>query len=180
MSKKSANNKTLVTGYYEDPDVMVNAVKNMMASDIKIMDILTPFPIHGLDELIRLKKSRLPTIGFIFGLIGAAVAFGFQTWVFTVDYPLVIGGKPYFSVPSFIPVTFEMTILFAAFAMVFAFLIRSKLGFGSKNRIYDKKITDDHFVILTETGSEGTMEDIEKARKIFIDTGALDIKTIDG
>ena len=159
---------------------MIDAVKELVAKDIKIDDILTPFPIHGLDELIGLKKSRLPTIGFIFGVIGAVSIFVFMTWIFTVDYPMNIGGKPYFSVPSFIPITFEVTILFAALAMVFAFLIRSKLGPGSPNKIYDKKITDDHFVIVAIGGQDGDNADVEKARSILNSTGAKDILTIDG
>ena len=129
-----------------------------------------------MDELAGLKKSGIPTVGFIFGILGAASAFGFMTWVFTVDYLLVIGGKPYFSVPSFIPITFEVTVLFAAFAMVFGFLIKSKLGPGAKNRIYDEKITDNHFVVLLKGSSDSG---IDAARTTLSATGAMDVKIID-
>jgi len=161
---------------FEHPEDLVDAVKEIREKELPIEDIFTPFPIHGLDELAGLKKSAIPTVGFIAGIIGAVSAFGFMTWVFTVDYPLVIGGKPFFSVPSFIPITFEVTVLFAAFAMVFGFLIKSNLGPGAKNRIYDEKITDNHFVVLLKGITDSG---IDAARQTLSATGAMDVKIID-
>ncbi len=57
---------------------------------------MTPFPVHGMDEALEIKRTRIPVGGFIFGALGAILAFGFQAWVFTVSYPLIIGGKPLF------------------------------------------------------------------------------------
>jgi hypothetical protein len=176
VKNKRQTNKALVSGYYEHPQDLVDAVKEIRKKELPIEDIFLPFPIHGLDELAGLKKSGIPTVGFIAGIIGAVLAFGFMTWVFTVDYPLVIGGKPYFSVPSFIPITFEVTVLFAAFAMVFGFLIKSRLGPGAKHRIYDEKITDNHFVVLLK-GSSDT--GIDNAKDVLSATGAMDVKIID-
>ncbi|MEX0986603.1 MAG: DUF3341 domain-containing protein [Bacteroidales bacterium] len=163
----------LVSGYFLDEQDLVNAVKFLTKKQVKILDVFTPFPVHGLDGLLGLKKSNIPLVGFIFGMIGAVGAFVFQTWVFTKSYPLNIGGKPFFSVPSFIPVIFETTILFAAMGMVFAFLIRSKLGPGAENRIYDKRITDDHFVILLEAEGSTKTEQLEVLLK---EVGARGIK----
>ena len=174
MKNKAIKEEQFVTGYYEHPGDLVDAVREIREKDLAIEDIFTPFPIHGLDEVAGLKKSRIPTLGFIFGLIGAVSAFGFMSWIFTVDYPMIIGGKPYFAVPSFIPITFEVTVLFAAVAMVFGFLIKSRLGMGAKSRIYDEKITDDHFVVLLK-GSSG----VEKAKQVLTSTGAMDVKTIE-
>lgn len=176
MKNKNRPQITYVSGYYQHPEDLVEAVKEIRERQIPIEDIFTPFPIHGLDKLAGLKNSSIPTIGFIAGIIGAASAFGFMTWVFTVDYPLVFGGKPYFSVPSFIPITFEVTVLFAAFAMVGSFLIKSRLGPGSRNRIYDEKVTDDHFVVLLKGTSE---TGVEAARQTLSSTGAMDVKIID-
>ncbi|MEX2371701.1 MAG: DUF3341 domain-containing protein [Bacteroidales bacterium] len=163
----------LVSGYFLDEQDLVNAVKFLTKKQVKILDVFTPFPVHGLDGLLGLKKSNIPLVGFIFGMIGAVGAFAFQTWVFTKSYPLNIGGKPFFSVPTFIPVIFETTILFAAMGMVFAFLIRSKLGPGAENRIYDKRITDDHFVILLEAEGSTKTEQLEVLLK---EVGARGIK----
>jgi len=176
VNNTKQNDNKMVMGYYLHPDDLVDAVTEIREKELPIEDIFTPFPIHGLDELAGLRKSRIPTLGFIFGLIGSISAFGFMTWVFTVDYPLIVGGKPYFAVPSFIPITFEVTILFAALAMVFGFLIKSKLGMGSKPKIYDEKITDNHFVVLLKGGSDS---DVNTAKQALTVTGAMDVKTID-
>ena len=139
-----------ISAYFTDEEDLLRASKILMEKKILILDVLTPFPVHGLDKVLGLKESKLPIVGFIAGAIGTLFAFGFQTWAFVVDYPLFIGGKPHFSIPAFIPITFEVTVLFAAFAMVFAFLFRSKLGLGAKNKIHDERITDDRFVIIIE------------------------------
>ena len=116
-----------ISAYFEDEENLLRATKDLREKKISIQDVLTPFPVHGLDHVLGYKRSNIPTVGFISGAIGAAVGFGFQAWAFIVDYPLFIGGKPHFAIPSFIPITFELTVLFAAFGMVFAFLIKSKL-----------------------------------------------------
>jgi hypothetical protein len=95
-------------------------------------------------------------VGFIFGALGAILAFGFQAWVFTVSYPLIIGGKPFFSVPTFIPITFEVTVLFAGLSMVAALLIKSKLKPEISFNPVDERITDDRFVILVEAQDDMT------------------------
>jgi hypothetical protein len=163
----------MVSGYFLDEEDLVKAVKFLTKKNVKIHDVFTPFPVHGLDGLLGLKKSNIPLVGFIFGTIGAVAAFVFQTWVFTESYPLNIGGKPHFSVPSFIPVIFETTILFAAVAMVFAFLLRSKLGPGAENRVYSNRITDDHFVILLKAEGSTQPEQLEVLLK---EVGARGIK----
>lgn len=174
---KNKKIKKFATAYFETQEGLEEAIVNLKDHGVPIEDVLTPFPIHGLDELVGLKKSRIPTIGFIGGATGGILAFIFQTWIFTRDYPLVIGGKPYFSVPTFIPITFEMTVLFAAFFMVFAFLIKSKLGFGAKHRMYDSKITDDHFVIVAGQGPDEADEPAQ-ARKLLAESGGRDVKIV--
>ena len=87
-----------------------------------------------------------------------SLAFGFQAWVFTVSYPLIIGGKPFFSVPTFIPITFEVTVLFAGLAMVAALLIRSHLKPEITFTPVDERITDDRFVILVDAPDEETVD----------------------
>ena len=102
-----------ITVSFDDEVPLLQAVRILRDSKEIITDVLSPFPVHGLDEALSLKRSRIPVVGFIFGALGAIIAFGFQAWVFTVSYPLIIGGKPFFSVPTFIPITFEVTVLFA-------------------------------------------------------------------
>ena len=160
MKNKSQPNKSLVSGYYEHPEDLVDAVKEIRKKELPIEDIFTPFPIHGLDELAGLKKSRIPTAGFIAGIIGAVSAFWFMTWIFTVDYPLVFGGKPYLAAPSFIPVTFELTVLFTAVGVASALFIRSRLIPRKSFKPVYERASDDRFVILIDT-----RENEESARK---------------
>jgi hypothetical protein len=103
-----------------------------------------------------MKRTRIPVGGFIFGALGALLAFGFQAWVFTVSYPLIIGGKPYFAAPSFIPITFELTVLFSGLSMAAALLIRSRLKPDIRFAPIEKRVTDDRFVILVEATDGGT------------------------
>jgi hypothetical protein len=146
--------KTYISGYYDDDETLLSGLKQLKQNGVKIVDVLTPFPVHGLDTVLGYRRSWIARVGFIGGAVGAVSGFVFQTWVFTEAYPLVIGGKPYFAVPSFIPVTFECAVLFAAFAMVFAFLFRSHLGLGAENMIHDERITDDRFVVLASPSTD--------------------------
>lgn len=141
---------------FDDEVPLLEAVKVLRDNKELITDVLSPFPVHGLDEALAIRRSGIPVGGFIFGALGAILAFGFQAWVFTVSYPLIIGGKPFFSVPTFIPITFEVTVLFAGLSMVAALLIRSKLKPDISFKPVDEGITDDKFVILVDTNNDET------------------------
>ena len=167
---------TLIYGHFTDDHDMLDAVKTLQEKGIHIADVRTPFPVHGLDTVLKLRRSHLPKVAFIAGVIGAVLMFSFQYWVFTEGWPLNFGGKPYTSVLSFIPGTFEITILFAAFAMGIAFLVRSNLGPGSIPDILDEEVTDDHFQVILST-KNNTLSDSELAEALK-STGALDVKQV--
>ncbi len=150
------SNRNNISISFNDEIPLLQAVRILRDSKEIITDVLSPFPVHGLDEALSIKRSRIPVGGFIFGALGAILAFGFQAWVFTVSYPLIIGGKPFFSVPTFIPITFEVTVLFAGLSMVAALLIRSKLKPDIRFKPVDDGITDDRFVILVDTNDDET------------------------
>ena len=139
---------------FDDEVPLLEAVRILRANKEIITDVLSPFPVHGLDDALSIKRSGIPVGGFIFGALGAILAFGFQAWVFTVSYPLIIGGKPFFSVPTFIPITFEVTVLFAGLSMVVAMFIRSKLKPNISFEPVDEEITDDKFVILVNINND--------------------------
>jgi hypothetical protein len=145
MSKRS-----FISVVFSDEEPLLSAVKKLRENDVVINDVRTPFPIHGIDEALEMKRTRIPVVGFIFGALGATLAFWFQAWVFTKSYPLIFGGKPFFSVPTFVPITFEVTILFSGLAMVAAFLFRSDLKPDIDFEVIDPRITDDMFVILID------------------------------
>jgi hypothetical protein len=148
------NDRNYISVYLDDEVPLLQVVRKLRDNNETIIDVLTPFPVHGLDEALSMKRSRIPVGGFIFGVLGAILAFGFQAWVFTVSYPLIIGGKPFFAAPAFIPITFELTVLFSGLAMVAALLIRSKMKPDIRFEAIDKSTTDDMFVILIDTKND--------------------------
>ncbi len=140
--------KDIVYGVYSDEAVLLEAVKAAKASGIEIYDVLSPMPIHGLDKLLGLKESRLHIAGFVLGLLGVLIAFLGMTWITVEDWSLIFGGKPYWAVPSFVPITFEVMVLVAAIGMTLLFYTVSRLGFGVKNPVIDERITDDKFCLV--------------------------------
>jgi hypothetical protein len=90
-------------------------------------DAHTPFPVHGLDRAMGLKRSPMPFIVLVGGLLGAIGGFALQWWVHTIEYPLTISGKPYFTWPAWVPITFELGILFGSFGAVFGMLGLNRL-----------------------------------------------------
>ncbi|MFW5699297.1 MAG: DUF3341 domain-containing protein [Bacteroidota bacterium] len=166
-----AENKKHISGYFEDETDLKIAIKSLQEKSVNIKDVFTPFPVHGLEKTLKYRRSHLPKVAFWGGVLGLILAMAFQIWIFTVDYPITFGGKPYLSIPTFIPVAFELTVLFAAFSMVFAFLMRSQLGIGAKNKIYDERVTDDRFLILLEAKED----EVKTYESALGETGALNI-----
>jgi hypothetical protein len=107
---------------FHDPASLVAAATRATEAGYRRVDAFTPFPVHGLDDALRFRDRRLPMLVLAGGIIGALAGFGLQVWINVIEYPLNIGGKPHFSWPMFIPVTFETTVLFAAFAAVFGMI----------------------------------------------------------
>ena len=107
---------------FESPDDLVHAAERVHAEGYRRTDAYTPFPVEGLAEAIGFHKNRLPLLVLIGGVVGALVGFLSQYWAAVIDYPINVGGRPLNSWPSFIPVTFEVTILVAALTTVLGML----------------------------------------------------------
>src|ERR1044071_7382760 len=103
---------------FDSPQELVNAARLAYETGYRKMSAYTPFPLEELAEALQLRKSKVPLIVLLAGIIGCLGGFYLQYWISVEDYPIVVGGKPYNSWPAFIPVTFELTILFAAFGAV--------------------------------------------------------------
>jgi hypothetical protein len=108
-----------VMAEFEDPTSLVAAARRTYDEGYRVFDAFSPFPIHETFEAMHLHDKRVPLMVLGGGILGMLTGLGLQAWVSAVAYPLNIGGRPYLSWPMFIPVTFELTILFAAFAAVF-------------------------------------------------------------
>lgn len=168
--------KKFLLGVFDNEHHMKEAAVEIKKSGVKIFDIFTPFPLHGLDELLDIKRTRLPYVTFLAGLTGATFAICFQTWTHSFSWPLKIGGKPYFSLPAYIPITFELTVLFGAFISVFAFLFRSRLFPRPEFKNIHPRVTNDQFVIALEQTAQLNEE---KMRTILKSHHAVEVKTTD-
>ena len=116
-----------VMAQFDNPSQLVAAARSAYAAGYRQINGYSPFPIEELDEAIGFKHTTLPLIVFAGGVLGALGGFFLQYWTEVIDYPLIVGGKPFNSWPAFIPITFECTVLGAAFAAVFGMLALNKL-----------------------------------------------------
>lgn len=116
-----------VMAIFDGPDALVDAANKAREAGFTQVDAYTPFPVEGLEEAIGRPHTKLPWIVFAGGVIGGLTGFGMQFWMEVIDYPKNIGGRPTFSWPSFVPATFEMTILLAALSAVVGMLVLNGL-----------------------------------------------------
>lgn len=164
---------TNIIGVYDDEDVLLNAIHQVQDKGIKVKDVYTPFPIHGVFEALKL-KTRLPLATFIYGVIGVIIIFSFLYWTSVVSYPLKFGGKPLNSL-SFIIIMFVATIFVATFLTFMTFFIREKLGPGKKVQVIDPRSTDDKFLIIIEKEEQMTKQEIEIIKNALKESGASEI-----
>ncbi len=142
--------KNFLVGIFDDEDLVLDGVQKVRQSGVKIHEVFSPFPVHGLDEVLGYKRTRLPIAAFLFGMTGTALALIMQIWMLGYDWPMIIGGKNFASLPPFIPVTFELTVLLASFGMVATFLIVSDLKPYAWPRQFDIRSTDDKHVMAID------------------------------
>jgi hypothetical protein len=165
--------KKFIVGSFYDEAVLFPAVKKTRRAGYKIHDVFTPFPIHGLDKEMGLRDTSLHVAGFIYGITGTATALGFITWMLTYDWPLVFGGKPFFSLPAWIPITFELTVLFASVGMVLTFCWLCQMAPFVKKDHFNPRSTDDTFIMALEC-TDKTNE--QEAIAFLNSVGATDVK----
>tara|TARA_B100000686_G_C16102478_1_gene623916 strand:+ start:41 stop:586 length:546 start_codon:yes stop_codon:yes gene_type:complete len=127
MNQSSATKTYGLMAEFETPEDLLEGAKQTYAAGFRSIDAFSPFPIHGLGAAIGFARTNLPILTFLCGVMGALCGYGLQYWVHVIDYPIDIGGRPAHSGLMFIPVTFEVTILFAAVGTFLGLWIRNKL-----------------------------------------------------
>lgn len=144
-----------ITALFKSPDEIISAAGKVADAGYKNFDVNTPYPVHGMDKAMKLKPSRLGFVTLVFGLSGAALALIFMYWTMSVDYPMVIGGKPFFALPAFIPVTFEVTVLLATVMTVVLMLALFFRLPDNKHPLHDtnyiKLVSKDHYGVVIES-----------------------------
>jgi hypothetical protein len=161
-----AKNKYLV-GIFDDEDVVLNAVTEVRAKQVKIDEVYCPYPVHGLDLALGYDRPRMGMAAFLFGITGTTLAFLLTFWTMGIDWPINVGGKNFFPFPTNIPIVFELTVLLAAFGMAFTFFYMEGLGPTNKPNVFDVRTTDDKFAMAIDTAknklSESEIEGILKS-----------------
>jgi hypothetical protein len=165
---------------FATPTDLYHACERVRDAGFTRWDAHTPFPVHGLDSAMGLKRSPLPWIVLVMGLTGAALGFLLQWWVHTDAYPLVISGKPYNAWPAFIPITFEVAVLFAALGAVFGMLGLNRLPMHHhplfRSTVFER-VTDDGFFISIE--SWDPRFDSSTTRKLLESLGARRVELLE-
>ena len=166
---------------FKDPKGLVEAAKKVKGAGYRRFETYSAFPIHGMDDAMGLKATPLGWIVLCGGALGALTAFTLQTWVATSAYKLVISGKPLFSYQAFVPVTFELMVLFSAFAAVFGMLILNRLP-----QLYHPLFKSDRFLTATSHGfflSIEASDDLfhsERTIAFLNSLGGVAVEVIDG
>ena len=176
-----ADNKKLVgmVGLFDDPDAIVRAACLVRDTGYRKWDCHTPYPVHGLDPAMGLKRSLIPTICLTAGFIGVGAALLMQWWMSAVDYPVRIGGKPLFSWPAFVPITFELFVLLAALATFGGMIALCRLG-TFHSPLHDsgimKEVTTTRFAVVLDAVDPRFSED--GARRLLEEAGCTDIRPV--
>jgi hypothetical protein len=152
---------------YTDEEVLKDGAKKLVSKGIKINEVFSPFPIHGIDPIIGIKNTRLGIMAFLYGLTGLTLATVGMRYMMIVDWPMNIGGKPNFSymenMLAFIPITFEFTVLCAAHGMAITYMLKNRTLPGMPAQNPYPSTTDDRFVIeiRVSQNEKYTSEDIQ-------------------
>ena len=176
------NNRTFsVLGLFDSAQLLMDAIPKVKAKVAARLEAYSPYPIHGMQEALGLKKSPVGGMVFIMGLIGAISTLAFDLWTSGVDYPLVTAGKPFFSWEAFIPIMFEVTVLFATFAAGLGMLfILNRLPFFQHPMLSSKsmpRITRDKFALALE--ADGQPLDVDAVTALLREAGAGTVEVIE-
>lgn len=181
-----------IYGVFSTPERILKAAKLAKENGYTDFDCFTPFPVHGLEHAMGHERSKLPYVTFFAGLTGLLLAIFLQTNAheniipYTItraidaypnlnSYPLDYGGKPTFSWPAMIPVSFELTVLFGGLGTVLGLFLLSRMPKASRVPIHEA-VTDDKFVIFISSSSKNY--NVENITKLFQEIGAEEIKTV--
>ena len=163
-------------GVFDDEHKLTEACREMHKRQMTQYDAFTPFPVHGLDEAMGIKRSIIPYVTFAAGLTGFITGTALQWWTSAVDWPINIGGKPFSSWPAFVPVCFELTVLFGGLATAAALFVLCRIP-RLNPVVHDALFTDNKFGIFIPDSERGyNAEELSTALKR---AGATDVRRVE-
>ena len=154
-----------IVGLFNEEGDVLSVVRDLRERGLAIDDVYTPYAVHGLDKAMGLKPSRLTWVCFGCGFIGLLAMLYFEFWTSAIDWPINVAGKPFDSLPAFIPIAFEATILLAGLGVVLALLIRCGLFPGNPRKGPHPRVTDDQFAVVVRL--EGAAHSAEDVRALM-------------
>lgn len=179
MSEATPQHVAGVIGLFDEPQELLRAAARVRDAGYRKWDCHTPYPVHGLDEAMGLRPSPVPAICLAAGFGGAAVGMLTQWWMSAVDYPVMIGGKPMFSWPAFIPITFEFFILAAALTTMACVILFCRLG-RWHSTLHDsdvmQEVTTHRFGVVLDAADPRFTPDA--ARALLAGAGCRDVRTL--
>lgn len=162
-----------LAGIFTSEAQIIRAAKKTQEMGFTKYDAITPYPVHGMEEACEIKRSWIPYVTFVAGLVGGSSGWLLTYWTSAVNWPLNIGGKPFHSLPAFIPIIFELTILFAALCSVGALFYACGLP-KINPPVIDLDLTSHKFAIFIPSNDTGYDE--AKIKAMFQSLGAETVK----
>ena len=148
------NGRVLVSVFTSEDDIL-QATRAARKEGLEIVDVFTPYAVHGMGRAMGLPPSRIPWVCFLLGLFGAVTMTIFQYWASAVDWPINVGGKPWQSWLAFVPAIFEVTVLCAGVGTVLFFIFWAGLRPGGLSLMSDLRVTNDRFALVLRPTSAG-------------------------
>jgi hypothetical protein len=167
-------NRRVLIGIFDTEDDIIDVTDAARRRGLKIVDVFAPYAVHGLDRAMGLQRSKLPWVCFLLGLFGATFKVWFEYWTTAQDWPINVGGKPWNSLPAFVPITFEVMVLFAGLSTVLAFFGMSRLWPGRKAAVIDPRITNDRFALVLEENDAAF--DVPAVERFLLQHNALRVE----
>ncbi len=164
---------TNIIAIYEDDQVLLKAIDSLQSNDVKVIDVFSPFPIHGVWGKLK-QTTRLPLATFIYGAVGAVVVFAFLYWTSVVNYPLKFGGKP-LNTLSFIIIMFVLTINIGTLFTFLTYFIREKMYPGKQVEMPVPRTTNDQFAIVIRKEDDMSADTLQKINTLLKETGAVEV-----
>src|ERR1051326_1910726 len=155
---------------YSDAETLLAAVRAATSENFRVYDVFAPYPIHGLDHAMGVRRSRLPWVTFLVGILALIFALSFQFYTTVLDWPLNVGGKPDNSTLAFVPICFELTVLISGLATVAALFLRAQLYPGKKELLFAEGVTNDKFALVIRQRDAGF--DVHRAMRLLQESGA--------
>lgn len=172
MAKKTLGGMAAI---FLDESKTLAAAKKVRESGFTKFDAISPYPVHGMEEACGIKRSGIPYVTFTMGCVGLLAGLALTYYTSVIDWPLNVGGKPMFSLPAFIPILFELTVLFAALSSVVALFVLCKMP-KIDPPVIDKDLTSHKFAIFIPENDTGYSED--RISRLFNELGAAEIKKV--